>query len=223
MNIFETYSIQKRICVIQYDDRNLSENINRLITLNKRYCEKNNIEYIYLNEKNKTYCPYWMKVFLVKKHIPNYDYVIWLDTDATIVNVKNIEKFIEKHIEDKDMLISGDMPPWTSSIFNAGVFITKNTVNCKNIFDYWSSFYDSKSWKITNGKWNCVGIDCDWVGIKYEQGSFIKYIYPKFKNNIKVISWKLLNNPFYDKNKDAIFHFAGSYKDKSDLSNIIYH
>lgn len=215
----DTQSKQKHICVIQYDDRKLSKKLNNLVALNKLYCEKNNVDYIYLNEKNKTYSPYWMKVFLVKKYIPTYDYVIWLDTDATIVNVKNIETFIEKHIEDKDMLISGDMPPWTST-FNAGVFITKNTWNCKNILDYWSSFYDSKSWKNINGKWNCIDDNCLWAGIKYEQGSFIKYVYPKFKDNIKVISWELLNNPLYIKNKDTIFHFAGTYKDTQDLLNI---
>jgi len=209
----------EKICIIQYDDRKkLPENLQKLINFNKEYCkDKPYIDFIYMNYHDIS--PYWMKVKLVKNKLnelyqskEKYKYVMWLDTDATVINVKdNLIDFIEKYIKDKDVLISSDMPPWLGP-FNAGVFVFRNTRISREIIQEWLNLYDNKKWVYeTNNKWKCDG--CDWSDVNYEQGSFIKYIIPKYRNNIRIVSWIVLNNPNYARYKyNVIYHFASKYK-----------
>jgi len=211
---FDPDSPTSRICVIQYDDRELPENLQHLQKLNESYCKTHNIDYHFSNVNSNKAPPYWVKVFISESMLPKYDYVIWLDTDATLINIENLEKFITQHIDSNDVLISSDMPPWDEGKFNAGVFIFKNTTVGNEILKYWLSLYDAKSWKLIDGKWNCIiKDDCNWAGINYEQGSFINKVYPKYKDNITLVSWEILNNPYYDKDASAIFHFAGHHKE----------
>ena len=51
--------------------------------INKKYCEKYNLDIIVSNEKKyENRPPAWEKLPLLLEHISNYDYVIWIDADA---------------------------------------------------------------------------------------------------------------------------------------------
>lgn len=215
----------EKMCIVQYDNRKeLPKDLQKLVDFNREYCKKRPyIDFVYQNDHNIS--PYWMKVKLVKDKLneiyhlkEKYKYVMWLDTDATVINVKdNLIDFIEKYMKDKDVLVSSDMPPWFG-LFNAGVFIFKNTITGRKIIQDWLALYDNKKWVFgTDQKWKCRG--CRWADENYEQGSFAKYIIPKYRNNIKIVSWIVLNNPNYSPYKyNVVYHFANRHK--SNIKNV---
>jgi len=212
-------NLLNKVLVIQYDDRkNIPNNLDKLIKINKKIIYNDNTaDYLFINKPSNELPPYWNKVKLVKDLLEtkNYKYVMWLDTDATIINLKEeLLYFIKNLIKNKDMLISNDMPPWTNDNFNAGVWVVKNTTKGKNIIDEWFKYYRKDLWNITNGKWSCK--NCEWAKYPgYEQGVFQEKILNKYKNSIEQVSWKYLNNPYYKKNdKGMINHFANHYKNE---------
>jgi hypothetical protein len=212
-------NLLNKVLVIQYDDRkNIPQNLNKLLKINnKLISEDKTADYLFINEPSNDLPPYWKKVKLVSELLEtkNYKYVMWLDTDATIVNLKEeLLNFIENLIKNKDMLISNDMPPWSNDNFNAGVWVVKNTTKGVEIMDEWLKYYRKDLWNITNGKWSCK--NCIWAKYPgYEQGVFQEKIFNKYKNNIKQVNWKYLNNPYYKKNdKEVINHFANHYKNE---------
>lgn len=93
------------------------------------------IKEIVLNEDYSDWHPTWIKIDVLRKHISNYDYVVWIDADAVFVddNIK-IEDLIS---EDVDLIlpklefdkVSGKM--WTHT--STGFMIWKNSEWSKNI------------------------------------------------------------------------------------------
>jgi hypothetical protein len=221
LNYNETFedNLLNKVLVVQYDDRkNIPPNLDKLLKINKKLIlEDTTADYLFINEPSNDLPPFWKKVQIIKEFLEtkNYKYVMWLDTDATIINLhKKLLNFIENLIENKDMLISNDMPPWTSDNFNAGVWIVKNTNNGKKIMEEWLKNYRKDLWSKQGGKWSCK--NCIWAKYPgYEQGVFQEQILNKYKNNIKQVNWKYLNNPYYKKNdKGIINHFANHYKNE---------
>lgn len=229
-NFNKLFKNKSKICIVQYDNRELTGNIKYLQSLNEKYCKKYNHDYYFYNEKSSVYPPYWMKVYLIYLLLPKYDYVMWLDTDATLINIVNLDDFIKEHIDSKDMLISYDMPTFNPEkfslfnqpvdLFNAGVFVMKNSVIGNNIMKDWLTKFQKDSWRIKNDKWKCINILCVWAGVFYEQGAFHSFVYPNYIDKISKVSWKILNNPQYEKNIQSVFHFAGPYKNKLDIEEI---
>jgi len=198
------------LLVIQYENRNIHF-INELLKINKKYCLKHNIDYIFSNA-NLMYPPYWQKVYeiLDAMQTHNNKYILWLDSDATIGTIKDMNIFIDDLFENDahDMVISNDMFPYRNP-FNAGVWVIRNNEISKQIITDWLSQYDQNRWeKIETNKFICDG---QWAGIDYEQGSFTCNILPKYRNHIRIVNWRLLNNPYFDINQEYIFHFAGEF------------
>src|SRR5690606_16543737 len=114
------------ITILQIEDRN-DEFLLKLMNQNKKVCNENNYNYIRMKKSLKHVPPYWGKVYELKRiinEIPRNSYIMWLDSDAFIVNPKNLQKILYENPEHS-MFITGDMPPYLSS-FNAGSFILKN-------------------------------------------------------------------------------------------------
>lgn len=64
------------------------------------YCNKNNYSYIKEIVNNEDYDgwhPTWIKIDVLKKYLPLFDYVVWIDADAVF---KNLETSIESFLED---------------------------------------------------------------------------------------------------------------------------
>jgi hypothetical protein len=113
------------------------------------------------------------------------------------------------------MIISGDMPPWQHSMFNAGSFIVKNDEMGRNIVDTWLSVYHPEKWTYANGKWTTSGV---WAGREYEQGAFVSTILPnkQLKSHIKTVHYSVLNNNSCIQNTSQalVVHLAGPHKEK---------
>jgi hypothetical protein len=132
-----------KICVVMFYDKNVTFG-NFSFEINQRYCLKNNIDIIKSNTNsynNRT--SHWERLPLIIKHLPNYDYIIWIDADAIFYeDSPNIESIINQHL-DKDFIFSMDRPPLTN--INTGVFIVKNTEYSRIFLEKWG--YDEDIYK----------------------------------------------------------------------------
>jgi hypothetical protein len=198
--------------ILQYDNRPVSK-YKELIKLNKQYCKRHNYEYKFIY---KTYNlpPYWIKVYLLDKLLPNYKGILWLDTDACIYNIDiQLEDII---IKDKHFYGSPDNKVWNSP-FNAGIFFVLNTKIGLEIINNWLNTYDKKMWEKQDKKWIS---SCKWASECYEQGSFIKNILPNYTKYIHFFHWRFFNS-FYsnleENNNVFILHFAGDFKKEIPL------
>lgn len=187
---------------------------------NRAICEANNFEYVFL-EKSKEYVPpYWGKIVELQRLLedPRRDYVMWLDSDAFLFQFDKARftQFLDTN-SAYSMIISGDMPPWQHSKFNAGSFIVKNDAKSHDIVDTWLSAYNPDKWHYADGKWTSDGI---FAGSEYEQGAFMSTILPnkQFKSHIKTVHYSVLNNNSCIRNtsQTLVVHLAGQHKDNKD-------
>ena len=179
--------------------------------------------------------------FINNDKYKHYDGFIWIDTDAVFSNKhKNILSLIDdKHsfyispdtltyaisavlnisdiYDDVNLyhiLIYGMINNINNIIpiyrpLCVGVFLVKNNQDGKNIINTWWSKYNSKRWVYNNNSWHTDGI---WAGIDYEQGSFNTYIYPEFKNSIKVLHSSALSDINNKHPNSYVSHYMGSRK-----------
>jgi hypothetical protein len=191
--------------LVQYDNRVLDSQLRRLVKRNRSYCLKHGYEYIF-EKKSYDLPPWWRKVEIVRTLLESgkYEGVMWLDTDAAVHDCNSrIEDFL---IEGKSFYYSSDPPIWDSE-FNAGVWIVVNDPKGRAIMKKWMASYSPKDWTKKGNKWETSG---GWAGSTYEQGSFKKYIRPKFKKFIHKFPWELIQS--HNPNSNTfIVHFSGDY------------
>ena len=196
--------------IVQYENRPLSESIKQLIKINKEYCEKHNYTYIF-ESKLYNMPPYWIKVLLVKEILEtgNYKGILWMDSDAVINNMNT--KFEDLVKVDRSFYYCKDAPRFPSP-FNAGVWLVINNIIGKSLLNEWLNLYNKNDWKKSpDGSWVSNG---GWSGETYEQGSFIKFIIPKYHKSLHKFHWRKFQS--VEKNKAAFtLHFAGEYKDEN--------
>lgn len=188
--------------LLQYDDRNPLW-ATKLIERNKIASKYLEWDHVYLTESefDDTIAPYWRKVFLVDKYLKLniYSYIVWIDSDAVLINENELVNFIKNEMLDFSFAFSSNpgifriesflFRLWAAP-FCAGVFIVKNTSSSLKILDEWKSHYDSSLWTKTlhsdklnplnpfniknTYKWKGVGT---YGGLSYEQGCFEVYIF----------------------------------------------
>ena len=137
-----------KVCVLMFHDNNISEYGDLNYKINKLYCEKYNFNIIFSNEKIYTDGRHivWEKLTLILKHIEQYDYVIWIDSDAFFYIHLNIMDLIKQYT-GKNFIFSKDID-WShhdGNLINAGVFIVKNTKQSIEFLNKWA--YDEDLFK----------------------------------------------------------------------------
>jgi hypothetical protein len=141
----------KRICIItSYTDHIRWDNYGKcdygnFASLNHHeYSNKHGYSYIKEIVKNDDYSnwhPTWIKIDVLKKYLPLYDYVVWIDADAVFVNQDiKIEDLINDGVDlvipklEMDR-VSGNM--WTHT--TTGFMIWKNSKWSNNMLNtLWS-------------------------------------------------------------------------------------
>lgn len=194
--------------IVQYDNRVIEEKYLKLIDINKKYCLKYGYDYI-LETKEYDIPPWWVKVRLVKDLLETNKYkgALWLDTDAVIHNHDMpLDSLL---IEGKSMYYSPDCPRWDGKL-NAGVWLIINDTKGNEIIEKWMNSYSSGDWKKTDNKWSSLG---SWAGSTYEQGAFLEFVQPHFKENIQLYPWKVLQSYEFDIHTFTM-HFAGELSDE---------
>jgi hypothetical protein len=167
--------------------------------INKKYCDKNNIELIRCNERrHSTRHPAWERIPLILKYINDYDYVMWIDADAFFYNdANNILDIIDDNI-NYNFIFSNDIG---NNNINTGVYIVKNSQYSIDFLTRW--LYDEDLYKNNKHPY--------W----WEQGVLIEMFNQNIldiKNNCIIIDYGVLQHFFEDEtipNKSFIFHLAG--------------
>jgi hypothetical protein len=212
---------KKTFLILQYDNRKIEKNFDKLMKINKKYCSQHNYKYIFV-KKMYDLPAYWIKVYLVCMFLQTQKYkgVLWLDTDACIYNFDiRLEDIL---IKDKHFYMSSDNKLLWSSPFNAGVFLALNTEMGMNIMNDWMNCYNKNKWqKKSQNEW-IEPKNCDWAGACYEQGSFVKSILPKYNRYIHKFHWTFFQSSFnslLDKSTKCVFtlHFAGKLTEKNNF------
>lgn len=81
-------------------------------------------ESVFVPERDAT----WSKIPLLRKYLPDYDYIMWIDGDVLITNqYRRIEDFISLMQPGKFILIGQDFQG-----LNAGVFVIRNCQDALN-------------------------------------------------------------------------------------------
>jgi hypothetical protein len=202
------------IIVVQYDDRPISQIpvLHKLMQINADFCHRNNMVYHYYNSYYKDMPCYWIKIFLLRDimlhQAQDGDYVVWLDSDAFIH--KDFTPYLPNIDKNQVMTISPDINPILSP-FCAGVFIANR--QSLPLFNLWTTFYNQNRWYKKKGKWTTKA---RWAGKNYEQGSFVHYILPHYKDHIRTVPSLILQCPklHYLRNTTCIFHFSWGNKEK---------
>ena len=197
--------------LLQMEDRK-ERLLSKFLQYNKQICTENNIKYVFLEKSRFHVPPYWQKIFELEqcmKNNPTIEYIMWLDSDAFLYkfSVLKMQDFLEKH-QDSSMIITRDMPPWSSQ-FNAGAFIVKNNTIGRTMINEWIATYNPNNWTYHNSKWTT---ESKWAGEDYEQGAFVKYILPKYRKHIAKVYYYFLNNHLCNLNTTISVHLAGYYK-----------
>ena len=200
--------------IVQYDNREITENHKKFMEINKEYCKKHNYSYKFFNYKDETLPVYWLKVKIVKEllNTDEYEGILWLDTDAVIKNTdKTLDSFGDTNTA---FIMSNDQYPMEHDDlnkypFNAGCWIVKNNNNGKLILSDWLNTYNPNSWK-KNDKGN-LRTNTSYGGDEYEQGMFVNKILPKYKDNILILPWYIFHAFDVSQNKDIfILHFCSN-------------
>jgi len=124
-----------KICVVMFYTENIKSygDINYLI--NKHYCDKYDITLFRTSQKSlKNRNPMWERIPLILKHLPHYEYVIWIDADAFFYeNAKDIRSIIQQYPR-KSFIFSNDR---LNNHINTGFFIVKNNPYSKLFLKEW--------------------------------------------------------------------------------------
>ena len=137
------------------------------------YAEKYNYAVIIYDKPfNDEVAMCWNKIATIMENLKNYQYLVWIDADAIIVNFNiKIESFIDKYPE-YDLYLCEDIVIQKECI-NSGVMIIKNTPWTNNLF-----------YKVWNSQ--ILHSHNDQNVIFYE---IVKEIYPYSKPNLKFSSY----------------------------------
>lgn len=111
--------------------------------INLKYANKNNYSFIceILQEPLTDRYNTWNKINLIKKHLPNYDYVVWIDADAIFIKNIKIEDFLD---DDIDLVLSKNPLSDTKIMYtmtSTGFMIWKNSKWSIDALNYiWNNY-----------------------------------------------------------------------------------
>lgn len=191
---------QLKIGVVMFYDETIESYGKINYEINKKYCEKYNIDII-LSNNNKKYTkrhPAWERLPLLLENISNYDYLIWIDADAYFYIDANDITNIINIADNYNFIFSNDIG---DNNINTGIFIVKNSQYSIDFLNKWA--YDEELYE--NNPYPC------W----WDQGVLID-MYNKNIMNIKKNSICLKYGEiqhFYENDKidkkSFIHHLAG--------------
>jgi len=123
--------------------------------INKRYCEKHNLDIIvshtkfYMNRNSM-----WERIPLILNSIKNYDYLVWIDADAFFYyDSKDIREVINAY-PNQNFIFSFDIG---NNNVNSGFFIVKNSEYCIDFLIKWG-FDDTLCYLNKHPHWPDQGV-----------------------------------------------------------------
>lgn len=184
-----------KIAVVTFYNKNYSELGNLTTKVMKEYCEHHGYDFICSMDESlyEGRTPLWAKIPLLKKNLANYDWLVWIDSDAMPVNFSyKLEGFIdEKYCA---VLAHEHHTDDAGTCINTGIFFIKNC---------------GYSEALLNGTWGETQcISHPWG----EQQGMIEFLekYPNIDEAIKKLEVHPINvKPQNFGPTDFIMHIAG--------------
>ena len=91
----------------------------------EKYCAKHGYVFLRHTERLSDRPPPWDKIKYLKRHIDQYDWIFWTDSDSVIINDDvRLETFINN---EKDLIIQMDESSQGLKEINSGQFFIKNS------------------------------------------------------------------------------------------------
>ena len=166
ISIINYYS---KIAFVYYYSDNIYEYCQHSLNNLKAYCNKHNYGLVVYNKpfnNNTAHC--WNKVAAIIKNLKFFDYLVWIDADAIIVNHNTTIEEIINIAPDKELFVCEDINKIKECI-NSGVLIIKNT--------QWTNELFLKIW------------NCDVIHSHNDQNVLLyiinKEIYPNIPSDLK--------------------------------------
>lgn len=125
-----------KVCLLMFYDDAIKNYGDINYAINKKYCEKYNIDIILSNKKQYTNRhSAWERLPLLLDNIEYYDYLIWIDADAFLYNdATNIIDIIKDNI-DYNFIFSNDIG---NNNINTGIFIVKKSQYSIDFLKKWA-------------------------------------------------------------------------------------
>jgi len=201
-----------KIAICMYYTENISNYAYYSREINKMYCKKYGYDLIMSNETFLTdLTPHYERYPLLLRHIDNYDWIVWIDSDAYFyIDSPPLENIIKYINYSHTCILSYTITQYLSSEFkkyyiNNGIFLMKNTEENKEFL-----------YKMIHNK-DIIHVSEQLHHI-YDQSVF-RFLYDtnyrNFKDNSYVLNYGVLQH-FYDyelpylKYKPYIHHLAGN-------------
>ena len=188
-----------KIRVITWYDDNIREYADITADINQGYCESSNIDWLVDTVRR---CPErhpaWEGLFAVYNQLltTDYDYIVWIDSDAVFRNNQSIQDIINDYREF-DFLISYDYP-YTFNL-NTGLYIVKNNQKMRDLFKGITETENKKYY-------HKIFWDQSHLQELYNRN------FMKIRESICILSHRKIQD-FYDVNPKAlILHLAGTDK-----------
>jgi len=137
--------------------------------INAAYCRRYGYEFLiesprddWIGDRN----PIWCKVLRAAQHLPENDYLLFLDADAWFHDhSKSIEQFIAEQFDSRTLMVLGTDRTsrefaWSDEDANTGVWVVRNTPLMQHIlWEWWYvPIYDPRcahDWPIGNSSAVC--------------------------------------------------------------------
>lgn len=82
---------------------------------------------------------WWGKVYLIKKHLPECDYLLWIDADCIAINYN---RGLESVIEQMERSLAC-MALTSETVLETGVMLFKNDTRTFELIQHWENYKDS--------------------------------------------------------------------------------
>lgn len=213
-----------RIAVLDCHQENYSEMAKRTVPGKKKYCKLHGYDFIFYkfedlesyNFKELQRFPTWGRVPGLTKFLPEYHWILYLDTDTLIAN---FDTKIEDQIDDQFCVLVGAMPDFYTgepTHLSTSAILIKNDKRSFDFLHFWWTQDQFDYRPYFSPKPN--GATANYGGMFYEQSAF-HHIYDNtgFKSIIKVMPNCWFNSREVNyKEGDFLIHFASSRYSKMD-------
>lgn len=204
-----------RLCLTTLFTREIEKESRPSTWNKKKYCEKYGIhQRFYFGRMSQRHAQ-WDKIQCLIQNLPEFDYVIWMDSDAVFNNFNvSFEKLLQEN-STFDALFCRDVcyqEGQNHLLINSGVMVFKNTE--------WSSYFLNKVWtSIRDYKKESLEKH-SYDGFPHEQGKICDLLMQlDHEDHVKIFPTATFNaHPNISNDQTFIIHFMGSRASAAHLA-----